>query len=103
MAEDEGTKSPTNLNFMERFNVYPKSLWFWAGFVGGIYIPFWSVIFQSKGLSPSQIGILIALNPFIGFVGRYSIVTLPAAPLGTGIADKLNRHTLTMVLCMLIG
>src|SRR4030042_5870264 len=56
------------------------------------YMPFIVLYFQGLGFNGAQIGLLTGIAPLITLVG---------APLGTGLADKKNRHKLIMSLTIL--
>ncbi|MGE5249290.1 MAG: MFS transporter [Bacteroidota bacterium] len=54
--------------------------------------PYIALYYQSIGLTGAQIGLLTGLGP---------LITLVAAPLGTGFADATHRHRLVMSLALL--
>ena len=51
-------------------------------FVMGLHLPYWPVWLQARGLSPEQIGILLALGPWVRVV---------ANPMAGRIADRTGR------------
>lgn len=63
---------------------------FYAAFFGliGVYMPFWPVWLASRGLTPTEIGLLLALGAGVRVI---------AAPLIAGAADRTGRRRLPII------
>lgn len=67
--------------------IWPFSFYFLYFAAFASLLPFFVIFYQGLGFSGTQIGLLTGIPP---------LITLLAAPLGTGLADSTRRHKLIM-------
>ncbi|MBK8780751.1 MAG: MFS transporter [Anaerolineales bacterium] len=67
--------------------IWPFSFYFLFFGAFASLVPFFVIFYQGLGFSGTQIGLLTGVAP---------LITLVAAPLGTGLADATRRHKLIM-------
>jgi PPP family 3-phenylpropionic acid transporter len=67
--------------------IWPFSFYFLNYAAFAALLPFFVIFYQGLGFSGAQIGLLAGVPP---------LITLFAAPLGTGLADSTRRHKLIM-------
>jgi MFS transporter, PPP family, 3-phenylpropionic acid transporter len=67
--------------------IWPFSYYFLNFAAFSALIPFFVIFYQQLGFNGTQIGLLTGIPP---------LITLVAAPLGTGLADSTRRHKLIM-------
>lgn len=79
---------------MKRSGAFLGGAYFLTFFAaGGVTYPYYNLFYQAAGMSNQQIGVLAALP---------TIMTVVAAPLWAGLADRLNLHRILLP-GMLVG
>ncbi len=74
--------------------IWPFSFYFLFFAAFASLLPFFVIFYQELGFNGTQIGLLTGVTP---------LITLVAAPFGTGLADATRRHKLIMGLGLLMA
>lgn len=77
---------------MKKF--WPFSFYFLYFAAASSLFPFFVIFYQELGYSGTQIGLLTGIPP---------LITIIAAPFGTGLADSTRRHKLVMGIGLFVG
>ncbi|AIO01428.1 membrane transporter, putative [Leishmania panamensis] len=75
-------------------NVMPAIIGYFSSFFGSGICAFYSRIFQAKGFSPYEIGILISANP---------LLNMTLLPVLSYLADKFRCQTAMLFVCIVIA
>ncbi len=73
--------------------IWPFSVYFILSAAAAVYRPYLVLYFQSLSLTGAEIGLLVGVAP---------LVTMLSLPLMTGLADRINRHSLVMSLSLVV-
>jgi MFS transporter, PPP family, 3-phenylpropionic acid transporter len=90
MAYNQPVCQTTTEEIMKK--IWPFSFYFLNYAAFAALLPFFVIFYQGLGFSGAQIGLLAGIPP---------LITMFAAPLGTGLADSTRRHKLIMGLGIL--
>lgn len=80
---------------MKAVHYYAAASWYAAAGLQSLIIPFLPLYYsRNLGFTPSQIGLLAALRPWI---------SAPAGSIAAALADRLGSHRLVLLFCFLAG